>query len=37
LATVYPDEVAGVMFLEADICRRDLLEEIEAESHAGPR
>ena len=37
LAAVYPDEVAGMMFLEADICRRDLLVEIEAMFHAGPR
>lgn len=29
LAAVYPDEVDRMMFLEADICRRDLLLEIE--------
>ena len=37
LAEVYPDEVAQMMFLEADICRRDLLLEIEGMFQAGPQ
>lgn len=37
LAAVYPAEVARMMFVEADICRRDLLLEIEGMFLAGPR
>jgi chorismate lyase/3-hydroxybenzoate synthase len=36
LAEVFPTEVAQMMFLEADICRRDLLLEIEAVFHQVP-
>ena len=36
LAAAYPNEVAQMMFLEADICRRDLLLEIEAIFHQNP-
>lgn len=36
LAEVYPAEVDQMMFVEADICRRDLLVEIEAIFHQVP-
>lgn len=36
LAEAYPNEIEQMMFLEADICRSDLLLEIEGIFHAGP-
>jgi enamine deaminase RidA (YjgF/YER057c/UK114 family) len=36
LAEFFPGEVARMMFVEADICRRDLLLEIEGSFQVGP-